>query len=103
MESGNAAKAARDAGYAPNYGRKLVKTRAMREYLSAREKPEGGIASIDEVMSHISSILRGAEKEVPTREQLKAAEVLIKYHGNLSGDLGEGIPIIINNADELED
>jgi|GEM_PF-6257320 len=62
------------------------------------------IASLDEVMDWLSGILRG-EPEANLREQLKAAETLIRYHSSAQEDAAAGpqIPVIIDNADALTD
>lgn len=104
MKFGDVDRASSEAGYSTIYGRRLIKSPDIQAYI-AKMRDLGDIASLEEVMSHISSILRGDGEDTPIREQLKAAEALIKYHGasGAGSDDEPAVPIIIDNSDELED
>ena len=134
----NAVEAARRAGYKgqtcvnasrwldPNSTEKY--NAEMHKYIQDRleEMQSKTIASAEEVMQYLTSVLRGEEKEetivvegigdgcsearrmkkdVSPRDKLKAAELLAKRYGLLTDKLGiEGVvPIVISGDDELED
>lgn len=100
----------------------------MHKYIQDKlnEMQSKTIASAEEVMQYLTSVLRGEEKEevivvegvgdgcssarsidkeVGARDRLKAAELLAKRYGLLTDKVGiEGIiPVVISGDDELED
>ena len=128
----NAVEAARRAGYKgetcknasrwldPNSTEKY--NAEMRSYIDERlaEIQSKTIASAEEVMQYLTSVLRGEskssvlslcgngcqeviEKEPDEKEKLKAAELLAKRYGLLTDKVGiEGVvPIVIAGDDEL--
>ena len=134
----NASEAARRAGYKgetcknasrwldPNSTEKY--NSEMHEYISERlaEMQSKTIASAEEVMQYLTSVLRGEEKEevvvveatgvgfssarhidkdVSPKDRLKAAELLAKRYGLLTDKVGiEGVvPIVIAGDDALEE
>ena len=134
----NAIEAAKRAGYKgetcrnasrwldPNSTQKYNKE--MHQYIQDRlaEMQSKTIASAEEVMQYLTSVLRGEqteevvvvegvgdgcsvakrmEKDVGAKDRLKAAEMLAKRYGLLTDKVGiEGIiPVVISGDDELED
>lgn len=100
LQTGNASEAARQAGYSKKVAysigeenlRKPAIKAAIEKRLKALDKKR--IADTDEVLEHLTTVLRGREKEtvvtasgkqftVAVREQdrLKAAEMLLKVNG----------------------
>lgn len=101
----NATQAAIRAGYAEKYANtnahKLLQITAIKDFLSARmaEKESSLIATQDEVLQYLTSVMRGEEKDeyIITNEdgeredigrrkqlhQLQAAEMLAKRYGLL--------------------
>lgn len=130
----NAVEAAKRAGYKgetcknasrwldPNSTEKY--NAEMHQYVQDRlaEMQSKTIASADEVMQYLTSVLRGEskssvlslcgdgcqeviEKNPDEKEKLKAAELLAKRYGLLTDKFNvEGnIPVVISGDDELED
>lgn len=114
IETGNAAEAARRAGYksrnADVMGRENLRKPTVRKVLEARLKELEGaqIADAREVLIHLTSAMRGEiEEEIPVvegcgkgvskariirkhisaRDRLRAAEMLMKRHGLLLSDI----------------
>lgn len=115
IETGNAAEAARRAGYksrnADVMGRENLRKPTVRKVLEARlkELEDAQIADAREVLIHLTSAMRGEiEEEIPVvegcgkgvskariirkhisaRDRLRAAEMLMKRHGLLLSDIG---------------
>uniref|UniRef100_UPI004024A889 terminase small subunit n=1 Tax=Dialister sp. TaxID=1955814 RepID=UPI004024A889 len=114
IETGNAAEAARRAGYksrnADVMGRENLRKPTVRKVLEARlkELEDAQIADAREVLIYLTSVMRGEiEEEVPVvegcgkgvskariirkhisaRDRLRAAEMLMKRHGLLLSDI----------------
>lgn len=114
IETGNAAEAARRAGYksrnADVMGRENLRKPTVRKVLEARlkELADAQIADAREVLIHLTSAMRGEiEEEIPVvegcgkgvskariirkhisaRDRLRAAEMLMKRHGLLLSDI----------------
>nr|DAI55661.1 MAG TPA: Terminase small subunit [Caudoviricetes sp.] len=114
IETGNAAEAARRAGYksrnADAMGRENLRKPTVRKVLDARlkELEDAQIADAREVLIHLTSAMRGEiEEEIPVvegcgkgvskariirkhisaRDRLRAAEMLMKRHGLLLSDI----------------
>ena len=114
IETGNAAEAARRAGYksrnADVMGRENLRKPTVRKVLDARlkELEDAQIADAREVLIHLTSAMRGEiEEEIPVvegcgkgvskariirkhisvRDRLRAAEMLMKRHGLLLSDI----------------
>lgn len=114
IETGNAAEAARRAGYksrnADVMGRENLRKPTVRKVLEARlkELENAQIADAREVLIHLTSAMRGEiEEEIPVvegcgkgvskariirkhisaRDRLRAAEMLMKRHGLLLSDI----------------
>lgn len=114
IETGNAAEAARRAGYksrnADVMGRENLRKPTVRKVLEARlkELEDAQIADACEVLIYLTSVMRGEiEEEVPVvegcgkgvskariirkhisaRDRLRAAEMLMKRHGLLLSDI----------------
>ena len=128
----NATQAAIRAGYsektAYSIGQENMKKPEIRAYIDERlaEIQSKTIASAEEVMQYLTSVLRGEEKEevivvegcgdgysearrmdkgVGAKDKLKAAELLAKRYGLLTDKVGiEGvIPVVISGDDDLEE
>lgn len=130
----NAIEAAKRAGYKgetcrnasrwldPNSTQKYNKE--MHDYINERlaEMQSKTIASAEEVMQYLTSVLRGEskssvlslcgdgcqeviEKAPDEKEKLKAAELLAKRYGLLTDKVGiEGvIPVVISGEEDLDD
>lgn len=114
IETGNAAEAARRAGYksrnADVMGRENLRKPTVRKVLEARlnELEDAKIADAREVLIYLTSAIRGEiEEEIPVvegcgkgvskariirkhisaRDRLRAAEMLMKRHGLLLSDI----------------
>ncbi len=124
----NATQAAIRAGYsektAKAIGAENLTKPDIRAYIDKRlaEVQSKTIASAEEVMQYLTSVLRGKskssvlslcgdgcqeviEKAPDEKEKLKAAEMLAKRYGLLTDKLGiEGIvPVVISGEDDLDD
>ena len=127
VETGNAAEAARLAGYKGNnlnrVGSENLTKLVIREYIDSRiaEKDGQRIAKQDEVLEFLSNVLRGKEtetipiglgmgeqklikKELDGKDRIKAAELLGKRYGiwvdkqDITGQV-----VVINGEDKLPD
>lgn len=84
VASGNAAQAARNAGYSPKHakqhGNTLLKNEAVQAEISARmaAKSVEVCASADEVLSFLTEVMRDEKQRMTTR--MHAAELLGKRH-----------------------
>lgn len=114
IETGNAAEAARRAGYksrnADVMGRENLRKPTVRKVLEARlkELEDAQIADAREVLIHLTSAMRGEieeeisvvegcgkgvskariiRKHISARDRLRAAEMLMKRHGLLLSDI----------------
>lgn len=130
----NAIEAAKRAGYKGETCRNASRwidpgstqkyNKEMHQYIQERldEMQSKTIATAEEVMRYLTSVLRGKskssvlslcgdgyqkviEKNPDEKEKLKAAELLAKRYGLLTDKLGiEGVvPIVISGEDELAD
>lgn len=128
----NATQAAVRSGYskktAKQIGRENLTKPYIKKYIDERmaEKEESLIAKQDEVLSYLTSILRGeteAEEIVvegvgdgcsearrmmkgpSEKERIKAAELLGKAHGTFTDrmSINGNIPVVISGADDIED
>ena len=128
----NATQAAIRVGYsektAYSQGQRLLKHVEVKEYINSRleEKEKKRIASQDEVLQYLTSVIRGESKATVVvvegdnesgtkaremlkapdeKERLKAAELLGKRYGLYTDKIGvEGaIPVVISGADNLAD
>ena len=128
----NATQAAIRAGYSEKNARNIASENLakpyIKEYIEARmaEKESSLIASQDEVLKYLTSVLRGESqsevvvvenigdftseartmKKAPDeKERLKAAELLGKRYGLYKDkvDVEGAIPVVISGADDLED
>lgn len=126
LELGNISQASLKAGYSKNSGSKILKNPAVRQYLKTEisKLDEERIAKATEVMSYLTSVMRGeiieevivmencgsgvsnarnVTKQVSSKERLKAAELLGKRYSIFTDkvDLNHNIPIIISGEDEI--
>ncbi len=124
----NATQAAIRAGYskktAPVIGAENLKKPNVQTYIDERmaEKESKLVATQDEVLQYLTSVLRGEQKEqtfklvdvgvqeiaeisTSTKDRLKAAELLGKAYGAFRDkvDVSGTIPVVISGDDELED
>ena len=124
----NATQAAIRAGYsektAKQIGTENLSKPDLRAYIDERlaEVQSKKIASAEEVMQYLTSVLRGEskssvlslcgdgcqeviEKAPDEKEKLKAAELLAKRYGLLTDKVGiEGvIPVVISGEEDLDD
>jgi len=128
----NATQAAVRAGYSEKYAHtnanKLLQNTTIKEFIEKRmaEKEKDLIASQDEVLKYLTSVLRGESqstelvvegtgdgcseartvlKEPSEKDRLKAAELLGKRYGlytdKVSADIN--IPVMFSGEDELEE
>ena len=126
--SGNATDAAIKAGYSPktaySMGNENLNKPELKAYIETElEKLHSAkIADIEEVMSYLTSVMRGeATEEIPllvgngvqeittkhlsAKDRIRAAELLGKRYGLFSEKFGiEGmVPVVITGDDQLED
>lgn len=128
----NATQSAIRAGYSPKSAKQIGQENLSKPYLKAyiderlAEKEKELIASQDEVLRYLTSVMRGqSESEIVVvegcgdgvsqavkvkkapdeRERLKAGELLAKRYGILSDKVNiEGaIPVVISGSEDLED
>ena len=97
LRLGDAARAAREAGYSPRYGAKALRTRTVAGWLQARRPggpgaraepaapSDGRVATAREVLEYLTDVMRGdAEPEGRSGSatpRMKAAELLGKRLG----------------------
>ena len=114
IEFADAKKAAIEAGYSKKTAKvigceNLTKLNCfIQEKL--KEKEDNRIASQDEVLRYLTSVMRGEEKDqfgldASLQDRTKCAELLGKRWGTFKEkvDVGGAIPVIISGDDELED
>ncbi len=127
----NATQAAIRAGYsnktAYSQGQALLKKHEIKTYIEERlaEKEKSRIASQDEVLEYLTSVIRGQstasvvvieafgdttkaremDKAPDEKERLKAAELLGKRYGLYADKLkvDGSIPVVISGGENLED
>lgn len=128
----NATKAAIRAGYsektAYSIGEENLRKPEIRANIDKRlqEMQSKTIASAEEVLQYLTSVLRGEEseevvvvegcgdgyseartidKQVGAKDKLKAAELLAKRYGILTDKIGiQGqVPVVISGGDDLDD
>lgn len=89
LETGNATEAARRAGYSPktaeSKGCQLRKVKEVADYIKKRQEEQfaAGVASADEVLHFLSSVVRGEQKDqfgldASLADRIKAADSLMK-------------------------
>lgn len=128
LETTNATESAKRAGYsdktAYSTGQRLLKNDEMKKEITRlmEELAKPSIATADEVLQYLTSVLRGEEteqlpigvgegaqrlidKEPSIKDRIKAAELMAKRHGLLTDKLSidGAIPVVIANAAELPD
>ena len=113
LQTGNAAEAARRAGYSEKYAGqnadKLLKNKDIAEYLKKRSQDidTERIADLQEILTHVTEILRGKigeritiyekqkgkktviqeiRKSATLKDRLKAAEILLKRFDVIGND-----------------
>lgn len=114
IEFADAKKAAIEAGYSKKTAKvigceNLTKLNCfIQEKL--KEKEDNRIASQDEVLRYLTSVMRGEEKDqfgldASLQDRTKCAELLGKRWGTFKEkvNVGGAIPVIISGDDELED
>lgn len=126
--SGNATDAAIKAGYSPktakSIGQRLLTFVDLKKYIETELERlhSAKIADAQEVLEYLTSVMRGKHTEqvlklggdgiqevedinVPTRERLKAAELIGKRYALFRDkvDLGGAVPVVIMGDDQLED
>lgn len=124
----NATQAAIRAGYSPktakNIGNENLTKPDLKAYIDEQLEilHSEKIATADEVLQYLTSIMRGEHKEqtlkfigegvqkitnidVSAKERLKAAELIGKRYGIFKDniDVGGSIPVVISGGDDLED
>ena len=92
LETGNAAEAARRAGFTAKYGRALKNKPAVKAYIDGRitDLDAARMASADEVLGYLTRVMRG-EEGGGGQAAMKAAELLGKRLG-LFAEKAEELP-----------
>lgn len=124
----NATQAAIRAGYSPktaySIGEENLKKPELKTYIDERleQLHSEKTADTQEVMEYLTSVMRGEHTEqvlrldgdgvqvvdsvqTPTRDKLKAAELIGKRYGMFKDavDLGGAVPVVISGGDDLAD
>lgn len=124
----NATQAAIRAGYSPktaySIGEENLKKPELKTYIDERleQLRSEKIADAQEVLEYLTSVMRGEHTEqvlrldgdgvqvvdsvqTPTRDKLKAAELIGKRYGMFKDavDLGGAVPVVISGGDNLAD
>lgn len=124
----NATQAAIRAGYSPktaySIGEENLKKPELKTYIDERleQLHSEKIADAQEVLEYLTSVMRGEHTEqvlrldgdgvqvvdsvqTPTRDRLKAAELIGKRYGMFKDavDLGGAVPVVISGGDDLAD
>lgn len=124
----NATQAAIRAGYSPktaySIGEENLKKPELKTYIDERleQLRSEKIADAQEVLEYLTSVMRGEHTEqvlrldgdgvqvvdsvqTPTRDKLKAAELIGKRYGMFKDavDLGGAVPVVIFGGDDLAD
>lgn len=116
LQTGNAAEAARKAGYSEKTARVIgpenLSKPAISEYISKRraEMDKALIADSDEVLRFYSAVMRGEVRDQfgldpALSDRIRAAELLGKRYRLFADKVSvEGVvPVVISGDDELED
>lgn len=116
LQTGNAAEAARKAGYSEKTARVIgpenLSKPAISEYISKRraEMDKALIADSDEVLRFYSAVMRGEVRDQlgldpALSDRIRAAELLGKRYRLFADKVFvEGVvPVVISGDDELED
>jgi phage terminase small subunit len=116
LQTGNAAEAARKAGYSEKTARVIgpenLSKPAISEYITKRraEMDKALIADSDEVLRFYSAVMRGEVKDQfgldpALSDRIRAAELLGKRYRLFADKVSvEGVvPVVISGDDELED
>lgn len=116
LQTGNAAEAARLAGYSDKTARVIgpenLSKPAISEYITTRraEMDKALIADADEVLKFFTDTMRGEVKDQfgldpSLADRIKAAELLGKRYRLFTDKVSvEGVvPVVISGGDELED
>lgn len=124
----NATQAAIRAGYSPktaySIGEENLKKPELKTYIDERleQLHNEKTADAQEVLEYLTSVMRGEHTEqvlrldgdgvqvvdsvqTPTRDKLKAAELIGKRYGMFKDavDLGGAVPVVISGGDDLAD
>ncbi len=120
----NATQAAIEAGYRKKTARSVGSENLTKPDISAylseqiRKMHSSKIASADEILSFLSSVAMGEEKEtvvasngkvvevpVSMQNRMKASDMILRAHGryNQSLNITGSVPVVITGTDELED
>lgn len=124
----NATQAAIRAGYSPktaySIGEENLKKPELKTYIDKRleQLHSEKTADAQEVLEYLTSVMRGEHTEqvlrldgdgvqvvdsvqTPTRDKLKAAELIGKRYGMFKDavDLGGAVPVVISGGDDLAD
>lgn len=124
----NATQAAIRAGYSPktaySIGEENLKKPELKTYIDERleQLHSEKTADAQEVLEYLTSVMRGEHTEqvlrldgdgvqvvdsvqTPTRDRLKAAELIGKRYGMFKDavDLGGAVPVVISGGDDLAD
>ena len=124
----NATQAAIRAGYSPktaySIGEENLKKPELKTYIDERleQLRSEKIADAQEVLEYLTSVMRGEHTEqvlrldgdgvqvvdsvqTPTRDKLKAAELIGKRYGMFKDavNLGGAVPVVISGGDDLAD
>lgn len=124
----NATQAAIRAGYSPktaySIGEENLKKPELKTYIDERleQMRSEKTADAQEVLEYLTSVMRGEHTEqvlrldgdgvqvvdsvqTPTRDKLKAAELIGKRYGMFKDavDLGGAVPVVISGGDDLAD
>ena len=124
----NATQAAIRAGYSPktaySIGEENLKKPELKTYIDERleQLHNEKTADAQEVLEYLTSVMRGEHTEqvlrldgdgvqvvdsvqTPTRDKLKAAELIGKRYGLFKDavDLGGAVPVVISGGDDLAD
>ena len=124
----NATQAAIRAGYSPktaySIGEENLKKPELKTYIDERleQLHSEKTADAQEVLEYLTSVMRGEHTEqvlrldgdgvqvvdsvqTPTRDKLKAAELIGKRYGMFKDavDLGGAVPVVISGGDDLAD
>lgn len=131
IQTGNAAEAAKKAGYSNKYAnanaRKILQNTTIRKAVEERlaELESARIADAEEVLRHLTAVMRGEiqeevivvegsgdgyssarvlTKQISEKDRLKAAELLAKRYGILTDKVKLDVtPIVIGGEEDLED
>lgn len=105
LATGNAAEAARRAGYSPHCanrtGHRMLTNDDVRAYIGERQRQIDSerIASVQEIMETMTSILRGETAEAAVSDRLRAANSLLR---RLEAVPPDEMPMIIDDVGDTD-